>query len=257
MKIPDNVRKTVGFVCHKDLVDSNIAPVGSFFFLGHDVAPGRPRIYAVTARHMIDGLRNAGVTEAVLRLNPKAHDAELIEMSVPLDQWFEHPTDNSIDVAIRETGIPENADHLALPFRLCATPQLFDDNEVALGDEVFVSGLFRAHPGNKRNIPIVRIGNIAAFDEEKIETEAFGAMDAYLIECKSMGGLSGSPVFLNLGSVRIIARELRHAPEGAPPFLIGLVHGNYSRETANAGIALVVPIYSILSVVEAYEAIQS
>jgi hypothetical protein len=46
----------------------------------------------------------------------------------------------------------------------------FAEHEVALGDEVIISGLFRHHVGTKRNIPIIRVGNLSALDEEKITT---------------------------------------------------------------------------------------
>ena len=83
-----------------------------------------------------------------------------------------------------------------------------------------------------RNIPIVRIGNLASLDEEKVQTEG-GPIDAYLIEARSLGGLSGSPVFLNLGTVRQIKRQVVGAESGAPIiFLLGLIHGHYDTQAS-------------------------
>ena len=42
------------------------------------------------------------------------------------------------------------------------TEALIQEKKIGVGDEVAVVGLFRNHAGRKRNIPIVRIGNIAA-----------------------------------------------------------------------------------------------
>ena len=266
MKIPDQVRKAVGFVAYENRTNGDFIPVGSFFFLGHDAKPGEtnsPKMYAVTARHVIDGLRAKGAREVMLRLNPKRHDASLITHRVPLDDWFFHPTDNSIDVAIKEMGIPVEADHLVVPLSLAATKQIFDRHDVELGDEVFISGLFRHHYGYKRNIPIVRIGNLAALKDERVSTKSFGEIEAYLIEARSTGGLSGSPVFLNLGSVRQIEGEVKFAASKGPiVFLLGLIHGHFlvepnvpgvATEATNAGIAIVVPVESIILVITEYE----
>ena len=57
---------------------------------------------------------------------------------------------------------------------MCASGKTFTENEVALGDEVIVSGLFKHHFGKSRNIPIVRTGNLAALSEERIKTKMFG-----------------------------------------------------------------------------------
>lgn len=272
MKVPDAIRKTVGFVAYEDLSSGNIVPVGTFFFLGHDPKDGAStssKMYAITARHVINGLKSKGRDDLTLRLNPKKAGDPLITISLKLSDWFVHPSDDTIDVAIREMGIPNDADHLVIPFSMCASDKTFDENEVDLGDEIFVSGLFRHHFGKSRNIPIVRTGNLAALSEERIETEGFGEIDAFLIEARSIGGLSGSPVFLNLGVTRQIGGVIKHTTGTGPIFfLLGLIHGHFdspggqldaaeedssTNEKVNAGIAIVVPIEKVREVIRAYE----
>ena len=102
MRVPDIVREAVGFIGYEDKRNGEIVPIGSFFFLGHDPNPGEtisPKVYAVTARHVIDALRRRGVEDAILRLNPKIAGAPLITIPMPIEKWFVHPTDESIDVA--------------------------------------------------------------------------------------------------------------------------------------------------------------
>lgn len=264
MKIPAEVLKAVGFVCYQDQSTGALVPVGSFFFLGHDAPNGStisPRMYAVTALHVIQGLKSKGVLDTYLRLNPKVPDQNLIGVRLPLAKWTSHSTDKSIDAAIAEIGIPAEADHLVLPFSICANEQTFSANEVTLGDEVFISGFFNQHFGTSRNIPVVRTGNLAALGEEKISTEAFGAIDGLLVEARSTGGLSGSPVFLNLGIVRSIGGNIKYSTSGETAFfLIGLIHGHFlakagasGAENINAGIAIVVSVASIRSVITDYE----
>jgi hypothetical protein len=180
------------------------------------------------------------------------------------------PKGNSIDVAITEKGITANVDHMAIAVSMCATDDKLRDHEVELGDEVFISGLFSHYYGNKRNIPIVRVGNLAALGEEKIRTKSFGEIDGYLVEARSTGGLSGSPVFLNLGHFRAINGEIKQSTSGnAICLLLGLVHGHFEQTNSinesedasadatiraiNQGIAVVVPAKSILEVIDAFE----
>jgi hypothetical protein len=251
----------------------SVIPVGTCFFLGHDPkedAPTvSPRVYAVTARHVVDKLRKLGRRDLTLRLNRRDPAADVMPITIPLDEWFVHPSDASIDVAIRETAVPPEVDHVVVPMKMCTTQTTFAENEVELGDEVFISGLFRHHYGKRRNVPIIRVGNLAALDDEKVVTD-FGEFNAILIEARSIGGLSGSPVFLNLGSVRTLGGQIIHSMGKYPIFLLGLVHGHFDTpagidtqvegdnsrvaEKINAGIAIVVPIGKVWEVVQAYEA---
>ena len=221
-------------------------------------------MYAVTARHVIDGLKRTGLEEGVLRLNRKASGDTFINHNVPLSHWFVHPSDISNDVALIEMGIPVDADHLVIPMQLAVTDETISKYSIELGDEVFISGLFWHHYGNKRNIPIVRVGYLAALNEEKISTK-LGEIDGYLVDTISTGGLSGSPVFVNLGSIQSVFGQLRIPRSGGKPiiFLLGMIHGHFgaddkpdaeaARDAINSGIAIVVAARSILAVIEAYE----
>jgi hypothetical protein len=267
MKIPDNIRKAVAYIAFENKTNGNVVPVGSCFFLGHDPKPGEatsPKVYLVTAKHVIDQLKKRGVKDLIVRLNPKDPNGDVITERIPLNGWYVHPTDQSIDVAIFEKGIGPEVDHLVLPLSLCVTEALMKNHEVGLGDEVFISGLFSHHFGTKRNIPIVRTGNLAALNDEKIEVDGFGEIDGFLVEARSTGGLSGSPAFLNLGLIRVVGGELKTNRTGDAVLLLGLVHGHFivrarkrrttRKDELNAGIAIIVSVASIRAVVDAYEA---
>lgn len=269
MKIPDQVTKAVAFIAYVDQRDQSIKPVGSVFFVGPDPTPETqftPRVFAVTARHVIEGLKSRGCEECVVRLNPTDPGHEIVSITVPLDSWQFHPHDPSVDVAVLEQGLPPSFDHRVLPLGFGATSDQMTANDVGLGDEVFISGLFIHHYGARRNIPIVRTGNLAALDEEPVSTKR-GPIQAYLVEARSIGGLSGSPVFLNLGHTRVIGGDLKMGLGGTNFLLLGLIHGHYEadseeallvqdakeetiRASINAGIAIVVPFSRIKEVVE-------
>lgn len=269
MVVPDDVRKCVAFV-GLQMQEGSFRLAGSVFFLGKSKEGDTAvtRMWMVTAKHVIDDIRKTGVADTYLRMNKK--DGEAQWLCAPLDKWFTHPTDISIDVAIFEMGIPAGMDHLVLPYSLCVTDAKIKENEVGLGDEVFVTGLFKHHHGTKRNIPIVRVGNLACMTEEKITTNNFGEIDGYLIEARSIGGLSGSPVFLSLGSSRVIGGKMMIGTDGPRFLLLGLIHGHYDVEASdvdqlmndasstsqydrvNTGIAIVVPFNKIDSVISSY-----
>src|SRR5208337_833671 len=142
MFVPDDIRKCVAFVGLRR-ADGTFRLAGSAFYLGRD-KQGETKTdptYLVTAKHVIDQIRRTGVEDVWLRLNLK--DGEAMWFSTPLRNWFVHPTDNSIDVAILKTGIQDLLDHLVYPYSGCITEELMREHEVALGDEVFITGLFR------------------------------------------------------------------------------------------------------------------
>lgn len=222
MIVPDNIRKCVAFLGFK-MADGSFKFAGSVLWIGQDnpeTGKAEP-VYAVTARHVIDGIRRTGVEAVWFRINQ--NDGNAVWKDSKLNDWFVHPSDPSIDIAILKTGLRSEWDHLVLPYSLCMTDDRMAENEVGLGDEVFITGLFRHHHGTRKNIPIVRVGNLACLTEEKVETNDFGLMDAFLIEARSIGGLSGSPVFLNLGVSRMIGGQLKHAQSEPIFYLLGLI----------------------------------
>lgn len=134
------------------------------------------------------------------------------------------------------------------------TDEVIRSKGIGTGDEVFITGLFIHLAGSARNLPIVRMGNIAMMPDEPVPTR-MGLIDAYLIEARSIGGLSGSPAFV---------RET--VPGGIGGFyLLGLMHGHWdippeerddhvpradedAQAKVNMGIAIVVPATKILQV---------
>ena len=271
MIVPDEVRKCVAFIGYEDGGQRRFA--GSVFFLGRDT-PGvttADPVYAVTARHVIDAVRERGDGRAPLRFNRRDGQAEWYPTAAA--DWFYHPTDRSIDVAVLKMGTPSGTDHLVFPYSSCADQEKLRVNEVGLGDEVFITGLLSYHPGTRKNEPVVRIGNLACMPEDKVlVSRSFGAMDAYLIEARSIGGLSGSPVFLNPGIVRGLGGQIKLRPGGANFLLLGLVHGHFDTaageidetgpaptdglggRSINAGMAIIVPFQKIAETIAAFEA---
>ena len=134
------------------------------------------------------------------------------------------------------------------------TDAVLEEEAINAGDDVFITGVFTSHCGETKNIPIVRAGVIAAMPEEPVWTPD-GYMDAYLVEAHSIGGLSGSPVFVQMAPYRVVDGAVRQSTKRTH-YLIGLMKGHFVIESTedavmeheeggtgkiNTGIGVVVP----------------
>ena len=258
MLVPDEVRKCVVFVCSKR--GEKMRLDGTAFFVGISAEGIQDAnfFYLVTAAHVINGIRAKSSDQIVyLRMNFKDSGAQFVETRI--DDWVVHDEADAAALVFRPPV--DVVDYKVYPLDRAATEEVIAKEGIGVGDEVFVTGLFASHYGRENNLPIVRIGNIALMPEEKVETR-FGAIDAYLIESRSIGGLSGSPVFVHLGGTRLVGGSTRIGTSGF--YLLGVMHGHWDlptakkdtidddlqRESVNMGIAIVVPASKIVELID-------
>lgn len=264
MLIPDPIRKCVVFLLYLDK-NQNFQYAGTGFFMGEEIEFGS-FIYLVTAKHVIVGINQRSIDGKVyIRINDAKGGSQLVASNA--SDWNEHPTDSSVDAAVLWWTPDEVFDFIFLVTKMAATEDIIKLNSIGIGDEVFIIGLFVSHFGKKRNIPIARVGNLAAMTEEKIDTRDFGSIDAYLIEARSIGGLSGSPVFVTVTGNRMGGGYPKAGDvlftTATQHYLLGLIHGHWDRSEnavdgvsqdidggkVNMGIAIVVPITKILEII--------
>ena len=244
MQIPPEIRKCVAFVAKDTNGQKHF--VGTCFFVCQPAAvSGRFHVYAVTAKHLFDGMLDE-VDDVWIRLNERNGTEAWVRSR--LSKWVSHPTDDSVDVAVTRVGaLHESWDHLAFPLDSAVTPERIREFEIDAGEEIFLPGLFTERFGKSKNIPIIRVGNIAAMPEEKVYFNG-KYLDAYLVESRSIAGLSGSPVFINTGSVRSVSRTFVSLE--SPRFLLlGLMKGHWDAtqpERLNMGVAVVVPMEKVV-----------
>lgn len=268
MLVPDEVRKCVVFVCAR--FSSGVRPCGTvFLFMTLIEGTDRGFVDVITARHVIEGIRKQSTdAKVILRFNTKAGSHTFVESDAA--RWDFHPN-ASVDVAVMSFAIPSEMDVRYLGPDILATEETINKFRIGIGDDVFITGLFVNHYGAERNIPILRVGNIAATPSEMVETR-MGPMEAYLIEARSIGGLSGSPVFVYLDALRqqidrkeqaLLLLPKGEGPVGGRLFLLGLIHGHYDvrvttddanpdglrEEAINMGIAIVVPVSKIMETI--------
>lgn len=260
MQVPPEVKRSVTFVCCKTSKGKKVAGTAFFVSMPFEDMPDRDFVYLVTAKHVIESIKEHSLDELVhIRLNLKEGGYDF--MGISFDTWYYHPNDSSIDVAVMPLPrvVAKDIDFLTIPLdEMVATDEIIAEKGIDIGDEVFLVGLFFKHYGSQRNIPILRVGNIAQMPEEPVQTK-LGPMKAYLIEARSLGGISGSPVFVHRGDIRTRQGQPQLVYEF---YLLGLMHGHWDlpapdidmliqdeldREPVNMGIAVVVPVSDILS----------
>jgi hypothetical protein len=233
VRIPPEALRSVVFLGRRDSPGSDdIHLVGTGFFVG--IPEGAPKmggwVYLVTAKHIAIGL---GGVPFVIRANTVDGGGALVEWAAT--DWTYHPADAGVDIAV----IPwAPADPIEAEY--VATTLFAEVGAIAVGEEAFATGLFAFASGRARNQPIVRTGHVAMIPDEPVQT-AIGRIEALLVELHAIGGLSGAPVF--------------GASDGRTT-LLGLVHGHWdavtgtSGQSLNTGVAIVIPAWKILEVLE-------
>lgn len=267
MRVPEEVRKCVAFICYR--ADNGIKLAGTCFFMHIPIKNTEFSFgYIITAKHVIERIKPRTIDQKVyIRFNIKDKGVQL--MGASINSWLYHPEDPTVDVAVMKWKPPDIVDYRSLDISMAATDEIIKTEGIGVGEEVFLTGLFVNHYGKERNIPIVRIGNIAAMPEERVQTSDLGAIEAYLVEARSIGGLSGSPVFAHLVGTRHLGKTSKHEP--GKVYVLGLMHGHWDLpvvgtselakdmsniEQVNMGIAIVVPVSKILEVLNRKELVE-
>ena len=244
MRIPHTYFEAVAFVFCNTL--SGPKAIGSGFFVETvDNFDGAAimSVYFVTARHVLEQAVSQLDAESVtLRINGKHNN--IVELEVPIRAFMQNHQSGSMDITILPFEI-DVENQAVTPIQLWSANSFIDIN-VGEGTQTLTIGLFHRILGANRNVPIVRTGHIAATPREPIRT-AFGDAEMYIIESRSIGGLSGAPVIAVIPSyedtmalsrsIGQITRQQLTSPH-RPYFslgselrssytLIGLTHGHW------------------------------
>jgi len=266
VRVPDVVLKSVGYICETTHKTANIPegdPYATGFFVSvPSIIGGKSFMCFVTAKHVANDLRDRRVHFKVNKIGGGTTVVKDV-----FRQWFFHPTDNNTDVAVVPITPHREMDFVSIPTSMFVNNDVMQEKNIGIGDEVFMTGLFTPAEGSARILPIVRHGNIAMLPEEQIQTE-LGFINVYLVEARSIGGVSGSPVF-----VRETIVVEADPGDGGKKFefagvgnfhLLGLMHGHWDiresemnspivendrRHGVNMGIGIVVPASKILETI--------
>ncbi len=213
--------------------------------------------YAVTNRHVLDQCC------LTIRLNTERGETAVIETGY--GEWHQSRVN---DVAICPIKLDIGHTFKLVPQEMFITPAIIDKEGIGMGDDVFLVGRLIDHAGKQRNTPSARFGNIAMMPIEKIRNKHLDVdVESFLCELKSIGGFSGSPVFVWIppGHQRPGSNSIVLATLG--PWLLGVDLGHLKREERtrekngnkttdgryverNSGIGTVVPAWHIAQLLE-------
>lgn len=260
MRVPDIVLRSVGFVgeiAGEGLARESVDHVGTGFVVSIPNAthPYLRTFCFVTAKHVLDDV-TPGASLGV-SVNKKEGGRRLLQLE---GGWQRHP-DATVDLAAAYISDPP-PEIAAFGVEDFFNPE-DKGNQIGVGDEVFFPGLFLPAPGTHSNTPIVRHGNLAMLPSEQIQTR-YGYSDVYLVEARSIGGISGSPAWvretLEVRAKRDDGRDVLARCPGEMK-LLGVMQTHWDVDDinrydfqrdprgVNLGIAIVVPATKVLEVI--------
>ena len=251
MRTPDLMKDSV---CFLSIEESGQAKYGGTAFFIRIAVETSVFDYLVTARHCVERAASRGS-----RLSCRVNTDEGSTRAIPLPEKDEWTLSETADIAVVRFEDHHDLQISLIPGVMFLTDDQIIKEGIGIGDELFLMGLFTQRQGTLRNIPIIRSGIIAAMPEEPIFNESTGqTYNAYLIEARSIGGLSGSPVFMAYPKRGI---QMHPPPRGFnfmthEMVLLGVVRGHWDLKSKasssdflgdedsrlNMGIAIVTPI---------------
>jgi hypothetical protein len=228
MRVEEYIRKNVVFVGVE--AAGRFIPLGTGCLGGVDI-DDFTFMFLVTAAHVVDAINGDMIS---VRLNRKIGDCATF--TIPKSYRLVH-ADRANDLALFPMlARPDVYDFTLIPLIAEELSEAREKFPPGLGDEVAIVGLYTSHYGEEKNIPIVRIGHLAMLPDEPVMTSA-GYVSAYLIETKSIGRLSGSPVYLNVPRLRVSEGKIQYLT--VPYFMfLGILVGYHLVESREDQIAV-------------------
>lgn len=175
-------------------------------------------VYVVTNSHVVGG--NA----AYIRLNKVGAGIDAIPTEASLWTYSD-----DADVAIYRLPVEiGDYDNTAFSAEDFITPDRIATKGIGLGEDTFTIGRFVRHDGRQlRNMSTARMGTIAmmAHTEHGVYNKHFQRdLEAFLVECHTVSGYSGSPVFVRIDPSTKRPKEDRnpHPTDWRGPWLLGI-----------------------------------
>jgi len=158
--------------------------------------------YAVTCWHV--AVQNGA---SILRINTKDGRSRPIELEP--HEWQFIPSGDDLCAADITERLAATDEISFLPPSLVVTKEFIQQEQVEIGEDGFMLGLFAEQPGIDHNIVASRFGNLSllAQNDAPIEQPNGQKRPSHIFDMRSRPGFSGSPVFI----YRTPAGDLRNA----------------------------------------------
>ncbi len=229
-------------------------------------SPDLSFVYLITAKHCVEAAQREG-QDLHIRVNLKAGGSEYLRIR---GDWILSDTSDVGVIPILE--LPDGSEVRTIGDQMAVTDETIRDKNIGIGDELLVVGLFTRHSGKQRNLPILRGGMISAMPSEPLSGQDGVPYYGYLAELRSIGGLSGSPVFVVKENVAV---PVASTPNLGIPLrktqtefhFLGLVRGHWDEtdsqlgdldmpggeKAVNMGIAIITPSQDCLAILAGEE----
>lgn len=208
-------------------------PIGTGFIVGYPISEDGKNVIPiiVTAKHVI------GDNNKILgRFSTKEGEVTAfveydIENLKQNNDYWEHPSDEGVDISAFRTLHFSQTEYNPVPLELIATKDIFNKLEICETDRIIFPSMLINFMGLSKNYPVVRNGTIALIPKEKVplkykvgSKEIITKQEVILVDATSIPGASGSPIFLWPGP-RLKNKTFQIG--GTKPYLIGIMHGFY------------------------------
>ena len=190
---------------------------GSGFFVGirSPTIEGLGYVYAVTNRHVVENAKSR-----TLRVNTTDGRVDIVQTDIA--DWARAAAD---DLAVMMIPLDEARHRFSyIPEDFFVTREVISEMRLGPGDETFLVGRFVNHEGTQQNTPSVRFGNISMMTGEPVKHDDGYMQESFLVETHSVGGFSGSPVFVYIRPSEVPYRRSNEHKCG--PWLLGVDWGH-------------------------------
>lgn len=241
-RIEDRLLKSVIYLYKSKGAADSGEPGGSGFLVGEPCEiPQAVFLFAVTNAHL------AARCPVIRTAGPSDKSRVLVCKE---SEWYRHPDQD--DVVVMPIGFTQKDSrdfHLDyVPREWFVTPEDFthasmdgEDHQpvgwpFGPGEEVVMLGRFLGYDGSDENRPAARFGHLAMAPTVPIKHPWGFSQSSFLIECRSVSGFSGSPVFIyrvqSTVSAGLVAIGADRGKCSLPRFL-GIDWGNLDRVGCN------------------------
>lgn len=245
--------------------------IGTGFLVAREIAPDQGQILLVTNKHVIhkDEAMRRQASRITITANITEPDGKIRRKEFPLPMagrpWGEH-VDADVDVLVIEVtdlilAHPEMHRKWAM-YGDFADQKVLEEQEITIGEEVFIIGYPLGLSQGESCFPLVRQGVIATRIGENVrEVKADGSvtvLPAFRVDGGIVPGSSGSPVVLKPVFGRVVKGKIELRT--ALPCLLGIVattHTTYVEQGTQrfqtlAGLGLAFDAATIKDTIESF-----
>ena len=220
LRVPDFIASCSVYLYRSNedaVTGSRVGGSGLILGIPSRVFPEDFWLYAVTNRHVIEK------GNSVIRVNRRDGGVTIVDLRPT--EWVTHPEQDVAAAPVSLSAILHQVDFVTSAMLL--TRDIMIKHDVGPGDDTFLVGRFVYADGGVRNQPSIRFGRISMNPGQPVRTSTGHLQESFLVECHSIGGYSGSPVFVYFHPFSSRDTPYPNLRKGEyPVYLLGIDYGH-------------------------------